>query len=401
MDFPKRSDLARIAADAMLLRQRQLSISAVEREGSDVDLLIAGIAAMGEEIVRQHVLGISGAFFDSATKARLARVIIDRTGLAPKTAGPARVQVAFATATPNPTPFTLPVGIRLAVATGQQFVTTQSTTFPLGSTGPVLVDAQSTVAGKDQQIAAGPISIVSTVAGAPGNLTCSAPAASAGVDDAETDDQYRSRGRKWYLNVQKGTMEALEQAALAVAGVTTAKAIQVIDTLGRPQQMIELSVTDKFTPALIVQGATPPAYATQSQALARTVWQALQNTVAGGAYLRVQVAKVTMLPITLQLRFRAGADYALSALVARMTMVLYSNSLRSGQKWIYDDAIARLRTVQGLDVQGDEIAVPAGDVVPSSGFEVLRTDPSICQTSAQTAADIGALNIPNTIPVVS
>lgn len=401
MDFPKSSDLARIAADAMLMNQQALSVNAVERPGSDANLLINAIAAMGEEIVAWAVLMFSGAFFGSATGQRLQRVGVDRTGLLPKEAAPARTVVQFATSAPNPTAFTIPQSTQLTVSTGQQFVLLQSTTFPAGSTGPIAIYAQSTIAGKNQQIGAGPMSIVTPIPGAPADLVASSPAASAGADDAETPDRYRARLRAFFRTFEKGTRAALEEAAKGVPGVTDARSIAVLDTYGRAQQMIEVSITDRFTAGLVQQGANPPAYQAQSQALAASVWQALQDTVAEGAYLRVQVAKVTMLPVTLQLRFRSDADFAFTTLVARAVIQQYINTLRGGDAFVYADAIAKLRTVRGLAIQGDEIALPPGDVVVGSALEVLRTDLSLVQASVQTVADFAQFNLPNAIPIVA
>lgn len=407
MDFVKRNELERIAADAMLLNQDALTVNQVLRPGSDSNVLVNAIAAMAEEVMRQNVISTAGSFYGSSKGQRLARLGIDRTGVAPKPAAPARLQAQFSTTAPAPVSFTIPVGTQLGVASGQQFITTQSTIFPAGATGPILVDAQSTLAGKDQQvaIAAGattiPLAILSTITNAPGDLACASSAASAGADDAEQDDQYRGRLRAYPLTIEKGTRVALEERAKAVPGVRTATAIRVIDVLGRPQQAIELSVMDNFTTGLIKQGANPPAYQAQAQALASTVFQELQDTVADGAYLIVRVAQVDLLPITMQLRFVAGVDYSTVALIARMTTVLYTNSLKPGQRWVYADAIAQLRTVRGLAVQGDEIVSPSGDVVVGSGLEVIRTDPSITQTSVQTAADIGQLNLPSTVVTAS
>lgn len=401
MDFPKRNELARIAADAMLLNQSALSVNAVERAGSDADLLINAIAAMGEEVIAQAVFIAAGAFFGSAGGQRLQRVGVDRTGLLPRPAAPARVQVQFTTTAANPSAFTIPQTTQLQVSTGQQFVLTQTTTFPAGSTGPVTLDAQSTLAGKNQQIGAGPMSIVTSIPGAPADLVASAPAASAGADDAETDDSYRARLRAFFRTFEKATRAALEQGALAVPGVTGAVAIAVLDVLGRGQQMVEVSVTDRFTSGLVKQGSNPPAYQAQSQALAASVWQALQDTVAMGAYLRVQVAKVTLLPVTLQLRFRSDADFVLTTLVARASIQQYVNTRRGGDSFVYKDAIAVLRTVKGLAIQGDEIASPPGDVVVGGGLEVLRTDLSLVQATPQTIADFGAINIPSTVVIAS
>ncbi len=108
---------------------------------------------------------------------------------------------------------------------------------------------------------------------------------------------------------------------------------------------------------------TPATYQTQSQVLAGEVWLALDDVRAAGIYIQIQVAVVTLQAVTLGLRFLAGANADLVALNARGAVAAWVNSLKPGDDLLVADMIRVLRTVNGLEVTGDEILSPAGDVV--------------------------------------
>lgn len=398
MDTPKHPALLRIARDEILVKQKALSLNAVERDGADANLILAGIAAMAEEVSSQIVDVEEGAYLDSARRGKLHRTGFDRHQILPRPASPAFGQVEFTTTAANPTAFPIPVNALLQTTDGRQYITTQSTNFAAGITGPIAVEVRSTLGGSAQQVAAGRItSIVTRIIGAPDDLAVTNQFATAGAADAEGDDQYRARCRAVPSTLPRGTRKAIEQAALRVPGVVTAKSITAVDTLGRPNMMLQLFITDQFTSALIQQGANPPAYQTQSQAFASFVYSQIQEWVCDGVFVQVRVAKVSLLPVVLQLRYVAGTDTALTALIARATIVQYINTIPPGQNFVYQTAIDRLRTVPGLVIFGDEILSPAGDVVPAGGgLEVIRTDLSLVQTSAEDAA-AAQLNLPASV----
>ena len=66
-DFPTRLDLFRIARDEILSLNSKLSLESVERDGSDVNILVNSDTAIGEEVVGQLIDVASGQFLDSAS----------------------------------------------------------------------------------------------------------------------------------------------------------------------------------------------------------------------------------------------------------------------------------------------------------------------------------------------
>lgn len=373
MTFPTRNDLFRTARDEVLLNNALLAAEAVEREGTDVNVLVSAGAAMGDKVVGQLIAVAAGLFLDSATGQALDRLVWDRYGLVRKPAAPALVNVAFSTGTAVVTTFTIPSGTVLSTADGIQFATIADTSITAGSSGPVFVAATSLVAGANQQIKKTTLtSIVSQITGAPTNLVVTNNAASAGAADRETDDQLRDRGRRFWTTAQRGTMAALETGALATPGVIRATAIEVLDGSSRPGRWVLMVIADQYTDALATIGATSGAYATQSQALATSVFNTLDAYRCDGIFVQVVVAQVAMLQVVLSLTFGAGVDTLAVANRARAAIAGYVNALNPGASFVPADALAKLRQVAGLVITGNEIQLPSGQVVPTA-LQVLRT----------------------------
>lgn len=371
-DAPTFDDLLATAQAEALVRQPSLSVDAVTRPGADANAILAAGAAAADQVVGAQLVPLSASLFlDSALGPQLDRLVFDRYGLIRKPAAPALASVQFTTPTNTSVAFTIPVNTLLQTADGTQFVTTEAVTFPAASSGPVLVGVRSVLAGAKQQAAIGTItSIVAPISGAPSGLAVSNPLATAGAADAESDDSLRSRAQQFFTTARRGTLKAIEQGALAVAGVQTAKAIEVTDASGRPNKVVLLAITDQFTNALL--GSNPATYQTQSQQLAQAVYNGLSDVRGAGIYVQVQVAVVIMQSVLLNLRFYAGVDQGAVAIAARMAVVNYINNLAPGATFSYAAAEQLLAAVWGLDYQGDEIVTPAGDVVPLP-LQVLRT----------------------------
>jgi hypothetical protein len=373
-DFPTRADLFRILRDEVLSQNAKLSLEAVERDGTDANVLLAASAEAGDEVVGQLVRVAAGQFLDSAEGQLLDRLVFDRYGLVRKPASPALGTVEFTTTVANPAAFTIPANTLLQTADGIQYTTVDASTFPIASTGPVYVQVRSVLAGLDQQAKKNTItSIVTPITGSPADLAVNNSIATSGADDAESDASLRERARRFFTTARRGTLTAIEQGALAVPGVRRATAIEVIDVLGRPARLVQLIIADAFTDALVEQDVDPPTYQTQSQALSQAVFSSLSDVRAAGIFVQVFVAQVVLQPVILQLRFQAGVNADQTALVARASVVAATNDLLPGEIWAVADMLDILSKVPGLaPIQGDEVSSPAGDVVPKA-LQVIRT----------------------------
>lgn len=377
-DLPTFQDYFRTSRDEMLARNTRLKRDVIERPGTDVNALVAADAAVGDESTGGIARLAAAQFLDSATGDALTRLVFDRYNLSRKPAAAAKVTLNWTTTAPNPTSFNIPVGTRVATSDGNQFVTSIDATFPNASTGPVLVAARSIKAGLSQQAQANTINNIQDIpAGSPADLALNNPLASAGADDEETDSDLVSRARSFFLNARRGTLTAIQQAALAVPGVRRAEAFEAIDQGGRPARYVELVVADAFTNALVSTTPTPAAYQAQSQVLAQEIQQtALEDARAGGIYVRVTVGAVVLQAVQLGLTFVAGVDADTVAFEARSTVVGYINGLSPGQLFDRAAAGALLQSIPGLVINGNEIVSPPGNVQPAV-LQVLRTSLSL------------------------
>jgi uncharacterized phage protein gp47/JayE len=386
-DFPTFSVFFRTGRDEILTRNENLALTAVDRDGSDANVMLAGAGAMAEEVIAQLADVAEGLFLGSARGQKLDKYLFDRYGLVRKQSSASDGTVAFTTTVANPTAFTIPANTLLQTADGLQLIVTGAVVFPAASTGPVVVPIRSVLAGADQRVKIGTItSIVSTITGAPDDLVVTNSVATAGGADKERDESFRDRGRRFFRTARKGTLEAIEAAALAVSGVVKATAIEVLDVSGRPARVVELIVTDEFTDALVEQGASPPAYEAQSQQLSVSVFNSLSDTRGAGIFVLVRVAQVVLQPVLLQLRFQAGVDTNIVALAARATALTVVNGLSPGVNLDPADITRALRSVAGLDVTGDEVVTPAGVVVPEQ-LQVIRTSLDLVVASVQSQSD--------------
>lgn len=395
MDFPSFPTLFQIARNEALVRNASLTRDAIEREGSDANILIAAACAAADEVVGQLTRVAAGLYLDSATGDQLDRLLLDRYGLLRKTAAAAQGTVSFSTTTPAVASFVIPAGTLLATSSGLRFATIQAATFDSGSTGPLYVGVRSLLAGADQQAAIGTITnIIGQILTQPTDLAVTNTEATFGAADAESDADFRERGRAFYTTVQRGTLAALEQGALSVPGVVKANAYEVVDYNGHANGYVALAIADQFTDTLADLSSVPPVYATQSLQLAQDVYNALQDYRPAGVYVKVQVAQVVLQQVLLALSFDATADVTSVSNSARSVIVEYINNLSPGDAVSRTAMLTALRTVQGLvfsdNPQPAEVILSPTADVTLNPLQVART----------TLALVKAYNNPSTAPII-
>jgi len=384
-NLPTFQDLFRIARDEVLSRNARVSREAVERDGMDANILIASAGAMADECIGQVADLSSSLFLDSAKDTDLDRLVFDRYGLTRKAAAASLGSVEFSTVLPAPGNFNIPTGVVLQTAGGNQFLTVESTVFAVGTVGPLVVAVRSVLAGASQNVGTGKItSILTAIPLSAPDLKVTNTLATAGGDDAETDASLRDRARRFFSTARRGTLAALEAAALGVPGVRTASAVEVLDALGRPARFVQLIVADAYTEAFVDYSTVPPLYQTQSQYLTTAIVNALVDVRPAGIFVQPIVANVILQPVQLSLAFTAGSDVNTAALLARAAIVNYINGLAPGVPLVVADMSAALRTVTGLSYTGKEIVSPVGDVV-TKPLQVIRTSLSLVSAlSSQT-----------------
>lgn len=389
MDFPNFQTLFQIARNEALVRNPQLSRDAIEREGSDANILIASACAAADEVVGQLTAVSAGLFLDSANGDALDRLLFDRYGLTRKVAAAAIGSVSFTTTAATAAPFVIPANTKLSTSDGLNFETIEAALFPGSSTGPIYVAVRSLLSGANQQAKIGTITnIVGQITGSPADLQVTNPIATAGAADRESDANFRERGRAFFTTVQRGTLAAITQGALTVPGVVSASTIEYLDTNGQGNRRVACIITDKFTDTLANYATVPAAYETQSQVLAQTVFNALEGYRPAGVFVQVQVAQVVLVPVSLSLSFKAGAAIDTVAVNARAAIANYINALVPGADLYLAPLLDVLRGVDGLNITGLEIASPPTQalstqpLIEANPLQVLRTSLSIVQASS-------------------
>lgn len=371
-DFPTQRDFFRVARDELLAGNSRITRDAVERPGTDANILTTAASSVGDSVVGQVAQAEKGLYLDSAKGEQLDRLVFDRYGLVRKPAAAAVGEVQFSLPTPALGAFAIPKGTRLLTTDGRQFVVTSGTIFPLASSGPVAVPVRSVLAGLSQQAKPATITVIQDIpAGAQTGLAVTNALATAGADDEETDEAFASRARGFFSTVRRGTIDALIQGAKAFPGVQTAEIIEHVDTGGSPDGPVQVIISDAFTTALQTVVPTPPTYAAQAATLAANVKLALYEIRAAGIPLEVLVALVSMLSVKLSLQYAVGSDPEVVAPAARAAIVRYTNALAPGQTWSYSAASIALAAVPGLVISGNEIVSPLGSVVPTQ-LQVIR-----------------------------
>jgi hypothetical protein len=382
-DFPSTPDLLRIARDEVLLKNSALTRDIVDRAGSDANALTAASVAVGDAVVGQLIRVSAALAVATAKGADLDRVLFDRYGLIRKDAAPALGNVELTLPSAAASNFAIPAGTQFRTSDNKVFASTAQRTFLAGSSGPLSVPVASVLAGLSQQARAGTItSIVDTISGAPAGLACTNAEATSGAADGELDEAFRARGKLFYSTSARGTIPAIEAGALAVAGVETARAFEVIDTNGFGGRLVDLVVADAFTQQLVNATSIPGSYETQSQALAVAVRAGLTNVKAAGIGVTVRVANVQLVGVTLGLRFRAGVDVDAASAAARSVVVSFINSLAPGVTLVIVDLEAALAVVPGIQVLGGEVLAPTLNLTPGT-TTALRTSEGLVVVTAE------------------
>lgn len=366
-DLPNRTELFNIYADEVLSRAagrptgRQITSEEVFTAGSDVNLIGAAGSAMGEEVVRQLGRSNAARSLDGAVGDELDRWAADRYGVdvPRKGAAPALVTLSFSRPSAGAGAFTYPVGARVQTPGGVQFELTTSAPFGALATGPVTATARAVEAGPAGNVAAGTITSFVTNP-ADQTLTVTNPAFAAGGDETEADDVYRERVRRFFAARVRGTLPAIEFGALTVPGVRQAVAVEETTPTGALTGGVTLYIADVNAQA--------------NQTLVTAVQLALLEWRCGGIPVDVVGAVPVFQTITYQLDFEANVDTVLAFEQVRQVTVARVNQLEPNEPLHRALLFEAARSIEGVIVPADGVAVPAGDVIPTAGSgQVFRT----------------------------
>ena len=385
-DLPSQSDLTRIARTEALFRNPALTTAEIDRQGSDLNIMVAAGVAVGMELVAQLAAARASQNYGTAKGQALRRLVFDRTGgqITPKVAAPSATSVNFTTTLGTSVNVTIPQGTVLQLPSGQQFVTTALATLLAGGFGPIAVPIRSVLAGADQQIPANQsFSIASQIVNAPTDFVVTNPLASFGADDAETDQNLVTRAQQFFVNAQKGTLGAIASGALAVPGVRTASTFEYVDPGGYPARGVQLVVADAYTDSLAVLTAPPLSYMTQAATVLSTINVSLADFRCGGIAVVGFVAQVVLLQINVAVALQANADPVAVPAAIQAAVVSYINGLSPGAPLRVANLNAVIGQVPGIITTGSGnsfVLSPLADMIATQ-LQVFRTTVALVKVS--------------------
>lgn len=359
-DVPSYLDLFQAGRRRALIGTTPYTPEIIDAEGSDVNIVFAAAATMGQEVARF----LQRAFDEThlATALRIGddvldRWIQDRYQLPRQGAIAAVVPVQFQRPS-GAQSFVIASGTVVATETGVQFSTINDLVFGPNVLGPLTVTANATTTGPIGNVAAGSINRIVTPLDV-ADVTVTNIEGAAGGKAAEADEAYAARARDFFVNARRGTRAAIQFGAQQTEGVDQADVLEVLTQDGTPFFRGQVTISNEDGVA--------------NSALAARVRLELEEYRALGVAVPVVGGTPVFQSITYQgLQFLSGAnttavlDQARAALVAEVNSTPPNQTLRAAR---LDGAIAR---VPQLIVPEGARVEPAGDVVPLSG-QVIRT----------------------------
>lgn len=360
-DLPNRADLFSVGRSYIRTAPNtRISPEVVDVDGSDINLLLGAGSIMGEAIVAAMAHCLRGAFIDAAVGAQLDRVVGDRFQMSRISDQPAMVDLQLARLTDAGGTGTIPAGTSVKTAAGTTFTTDVDVTFGATDLTVPLQSATCSTTGPQGNVPAAAItsfsdSIFDTT------ITVTNPNPAAGGANQELDAQLRMRARKFFATIRRGTLGAIEQAALDI-GVQVATATEIINPDGLPAAAVQLVIGDANgnTTSGIIQKV-------KNQLLDYRAC-GIPVFVTGGV---VQYEQVVW----------AGIEYAsgvntqqAQANIAAVTAAV-TQFLSPGQPLQRPVLFAAAQTVPGAIIPGSSLLAPAGDVEPATIQTMLRVRP--------------------------
>lgn len=382
MDLPNFSDLFRVGRDEALSRNDRLTLEEIERKGSDLNNLIASSAAMSDDVMGQLAQLKAEVFAGTARFDALDRLILDRyPGLVRKQASPSFGYVTFSFSPAVAAAFSIPDGTQLSTADGVQFITVGAATVAIGATSAE-VPIRSVLAGAQQKAKPGAInSLLAQIVGAPSSgTTVSNTAATFGGEDRESDSDYVTRSRTYFLSQRRATKPAIEQAVLTIPGIVKCNVFENLDTLGRPIGYVQIVVADSYTEQFVTASTLPASYAAQRANLSVQITTTLEDWRAAGVGVQVVFGTVVLQSVRVALAYLPGVDQEAVKTVVLAKIIQHINGLKPGETLELDTLRQLAQTTSGVYTTGNEIVTPTGNVVPRPG-EVLRTSTTFTQVT--------------------
>lgn len=363
MDLPSRLDYFQIGRKYVIDNAKKIDPKQVDTIGSDANIYVGVASVMAEHLTNQLAYRSAALLVDGAEDDDdLNRVIYDRFQLLPKGAANGVCTIRIRRDTTTAGAGAVEVGTVVSAA-NVDYVTTTTATF--GATQfESVCDVRSVNAGAATRIAPGAITNFQKPESLfDRTLVPTNEVASAGNEDAETADQFRSRSKLAWKAQRRGILPAIEFGALEVPGVVSATAFEYVDPTGNAARLVNLCIADST--------------GTANQTLAKLVLKSLSEWRAAGITVLISTSLPQLIAIQLALSFLGGVDTDLLAEQIRGAITSFVNTLPvNGTLYLGElySVLARFRS-DGLLLNQQTIIEPVGDLLPEIG-KTLRIQPS-------------------------
>jgi uncharacterized phage protein gp47/JayE len=359
-DLPTRLDIYALGRQYLLSKATQIEPSKVDVDGSNSNIFVGSTSVMIDAVTRQLGYSLSKTFLDGAVGEDLDRWAYDRYQETRKGASAALGSVRFFRSTTGGGAGSIPIGTLLTTLTGVQYETTTTASFGV-SDFISAASVRATQAGKATEVGANQITRFSKPALLfDQTMQVNNDLTTAGGEDAEDDDTFKLRLRKFWLTARRGVLSAIEQGATSVPGVVSASAVEALTSGNLPARVVNLYIADSSAVA--------------SAELAALVAVQLGDYRGGGIPVIISTSIPTLVNLSVQVGFQAGVNTSVLADQIRASLVSYVNSLGVNQTLGVGDiytVLIRFRAA-GVVVTQQSIVQPAGDIVPLIG-QTLRT----------------------------
>jgi uncharacterized phage protein gp47/JayE len=365
-DIPTRTDFMSVARAYLAgLPNLRVAIEELDVAGSDVNVVIGSGAAMAAHFAGAMAYRVSAQLLDAADGDDLYRWGVDRYESPVKGAAPSVVTVKFYRPTAGAGAGNIATNTRVSSEDGVEYATTSTAVFG-ASALYATATAQSVQTGSTTRVGTGKLTkIVDRTLLFDTTVQVTNEERSAGGDDRETEEAYRDRLRKFWSGAQRGTLSALEFAALAVPGVSSAIAEDILED-GVPARVARITVAD--------------GTGTSNAPLKALVEVAIEAVRPAGIYVEVVSSATQSVNLRLRFNFRAGVNTTDLREDVVAAIVEYVNTLGVNQPLTRTGlgAVMERFRLDGLLPDSNSIVEPVGDVYPSAGY-TLRTSRSLIE----------------------
>jgi len=360
-DYPRFNELFDIGLKEMVLRNTNLTEDVIRTNGTDTNAIVAMMASVGEEVVRQCAITATNRLLGTAEDEELDRVVFDWFGITRNDASASLVTVTFTRS--GATVGQLPAGFRVATDTGIEFALVSPLTFSaidLSLSGA----CRCTVPGIVGNVGVGTINQLIDDVGFDSTMICTNSTVAAGGGERESDDALKDRARRFWSVAQRGTLGAIEFGALEVDGVGTSAAdeIPIYDANNKEvAEWVRVTIADRsgYGNALL-RSAT----ATK-----------LLDWRAAGVYVEVLPATVSLQTIQATFSFIPGIDTVAATERIRNAILNYVNGLRVEESLRQNAIWDIIRRDRDVVKESAVVTEPAGDITPLPGStELIRTE---------------------------